>query len=437
MSRTPSATGPLRLGIAGLGTVGIGVVKIIQREAALLAARSGRPVAITAVSARDPKKNRDADLSGYAWETDPVALAKRDDVDVFVEVMGGHEGAAKDATEAALAAGKHVVTANKALLAHHGQDLAELAEKTGAALRFEAAVAGGIPVIKALTEGLAGNRIKRVMGVMNGTCNYILTRMQSAGLPYETVFEEARQLGYLEADPNLDVGGIDAGHKLSLLAAIAFGTRVSFDKVELEGIGNVSIDDINLADDMGYHIKLLGVAQMTGRGLEQRMTPCLVPAESPLGQLQGGTNMVVLEGDAVGQIVMRGAGAGEGPTASAVMGDVIDIARGYSRPVFGIPATELAEPAAARSATPAPYYLRMRLQDKPGALAKVATCLGDSGISIDQMRQINQPDADDGDAIVLIVTHKAAPADVAHALSQFAATGVLVEQPVAIRIEEV
>ena len=437
MSSTPSATGPLRLGIAGLGTVGIGVVKIIQREAALLAARSGREVTISAVSARDQKKNRDADLSGYAWEVDPVALAKRDDVDVFVEVMGGHEGAAKDATEAALAAGKHVVTANKALLAHHGQALAELAEKNGAALRFEAAVAGGIPVIKTLTEGLAGNRIKRVMGVMNGTCNYILTRMQSAGLPYETVFEEARQLGYLEADPNLDVGGIDAGHKLSILAAIAFGTRVSFDKVELEGIGTVSIDDINLADDMGYHIKLLGVAQMTGRGLEQRMTPCLVPAESPLGQLQGGTNKVVLEGDSVGQIVMRGAGAGEGPTASAVMGDVVDIARGFRLPVFGLPASQLAEPVAALAATPARYYLRSKLQDKPGALAKVATCLGEAGISIDQMRQINQPDADDGDAIVLIVTHKAAPADIQHALSQFAATGVLVEKPVAIRIEEV
>ncbi|VDC28590.1 homoserine dehydrogenase [Pseudogemmobacter humi] len=437
MSSAPQNSGPLRLGIAGLGTVGIGVVKIVQREAALLAARAGRPVAITAVSARDAKKDRGADLSGYAWESDPVALATRADVDVFVEVMGGHDGAAKAATEAALAAGKHVVTANKALLAHYGQALAERAEANGAALRFEAAVAGGIPVIKALTEGLAGNRIKRVMGVMNGTCNYILTRMQSAGLPYETVFEEARSLGYLEADPNLDVGGIDAGHKLSLLAAIAFGTKVSFDKVELEGIGSVSIDDINLADDMGYHIKLLGVAQMTGRGLEQRMTPCLVPAESPLGQLQGGTNMVVLEGDSVGQIVLRGPGAGEGPTASAVMGDVIDIARGFRLPVFGIPAKTLAEPVAALSATPAPYYLRAKLLDKPGALAKIATTLGDAGISIDQMRQINQPGADDGDAIVLIVTHKAAPADIAFAMSQFAQTGVLVEQPVAIRIEEV
>jgi len=428
---------PLRLGLAGLGTVGIGVVKIIQREADLIATRAGRPVTITAVSARDRTKNRDADLSGFAWETDPVALARRDDVDVFVEVIGGHDGAAKDATEAAIAAGKDVVTANKALLALHGQALAEAAEAQGRALRFEAAVAGGIPVIKALTEGLAANRIKRVMGVMNGTCNYILTRMQSAGLPYETVFEEARQLGYLEADPNLDVGGIDAGHKLALLSAIAFGTRVSFDAVELEGIGNVSIDDIRLAEDMGYRIKLLGVAQMTGRGLEQRMTPCLVPSASPLGQLQGGTNMVVLEGDSVGQIVLRGPGAGMGPTASAVMADVIDIARGLRLPTFGIAASTLVAPVAATSATPAPYYLRMALLDKPGALAKIATCLGDAGISIDQMRQLHRPGDRAENALVLIVTHKAAPADIAHALSQFAPSGVLVGAPVAIRIEEV
>ncbi|MFV0491483.1 MAG: homoserine dehydrogenase [Pseudorhodobacter sp.] len=430
-------TAPLRVGLAGLGTVGIGVVKIVQTHADMIAARAGRRIEITAVSARDPRKNRDADLSGYAWENDPVALARRQDIDVFVEVMGGHEGPARAATEAAIAAGKDIVTANKALLAHHGQTLAEAAEAAGRVIRFEAAVAGGIPVIKALTEGLAGNEIRRVMGVMNGTCNYILTRMQAAGLPYETVFEEARQLGYLEADPNLDVGGIDAGHKLALLSSIAFGTKVSFDKVELEGIGNVSIEDIELADDMGYHIKLLGVAQMSGRGLEQRMTPCLVPAESPLGQLPGGTNMVVLEGDSVGQIVLRGPGAGEGPTASAVMGDVIDIARGLRLPTFGRPATTLAAPVAARSATPAPYYLRATLLDKPGALAKIATCLGESGISIDQMRQLNKSGEKDDTALVLIVTHKASPPDIAHAMRRFSETGVMIDTPVAIRIEEV
>ena len=427
-------TAPLRLGLAGLGTVGIGVVKIVQRHADLIAARAGRPVQITAVSARDRSKPRDADLSAFAWESDPVALARRDDVDVFIEVMGGADGPAKDATEAAIAAGKDVVSANKALLAHHGQALAEAAEAKGHVIRFEAAVAGGIPAIKALTEGLAGNRIKRVMGVMNGTCNYILTRMEAASLPYEVVFEEARGLGYLEADPNLDVGGIDAGHKLSLLAAIAFGTKVSFDAVELEGIGKISIEDIRHAADLGFRIKLLGVAQVTGRGLEQRMTPCLVPADSPLGQLQGGTNMVVLEGDAVGQIVLRGAGAGEGPTASAVMADVIDIARGNRLSTFGQPAHTLATPTPAAAATPAPHYLRMTLLDKPGALAKIATALGDSGISIDRMRQYGHLGAH---APVLIVTHKAAPQDIAHAIARFAATGVLVGEPVAIRIEEV
>ncbi len=425
---------PLRLGIAGLGTVGIGVVKIIQRHADLIAARAGRPVIITAVCARDRSKNRDADLSGYAWETDAVALAQRADIDVFVEVMGGSEGAARASTEAALAAGKDVVTANKALLAHHGQALAEMAEAAGLAIRVEAAVAGGIPVIKALTEGLAGNQMRRVMGVMNGTCNYILTRMETAGLPYDHVFEEARQLGYLEADPNLDVGGIDAGHKLSLLAAIAFGTRVSFDDVQLEGIGQISIDDIRHAGDLGFRIKLLGVAQVSGRGLEQRMTPCLVPADSPLGQLQGGTNMVVLEGDAVGQIVLRGPGAGEGPTASAVMGDVIDLARGLRLPTFGRPATSLVEAVPAKVAAPAPWYLRMTLLDKPGALAKIATALGEAGISIDRMRQYGH---EGGHAPVLIVTHKASRDDISHAISRFGATGVLVGEPVAIRIEEV
>lgn len=431
---SPTSIAPLRLGLAGLGTVGIGIVKIVQEHAALIEARTGRRVVITAVSARDRSKNRDADLSGYAWETDPVALARREDVDVFVEVMGGHEGAARHATEAAIAHGKDVVTANKALLAHHGQALALAAEAAGRVIRFEAAVAGGIPVIKALTEGLAGNRMKRVMGVMNGSCNYILTRMQSANLSYETVFEEARQLGYLEADPNLDVGGIDAGHKLSLLASIAFGTKVSFGAVELEGIGKVSIDDIRLAEDMGYRIKLLGVAQMTGRGLEQRMTPCLVPASHPLGQLQGGTNMVVLEGDSVGQIVMRGPGAGMGPTASAVMGDVIDLARGLRLPTFGHPAATLADATPAKSATPASYYLRMTLLDKPGALAKIATCLGEAGVSIDQMRQYGHEGTN---APVLIVTHKASRDDIDHAMGRFAATGVLVGAPVALRIEDV
>ncbi|GAA6206918.1 homoserine dehydrogenase [Cognatishimia sp. WU-CL00825] len=427
-------TTPLRLGIAGLGTVGVGVVKIIRQKANLLAARTGRPIVITAVSARSRDKDRGVNLADYAWEDDPVDLAKRDDIDVFVELMGGHEGPAKDATEAAIAAGKDVITANKALLAIHGQALAEAAEAKGCVIRFEAAVAGGIPVVKSLTEGLAGNDITRVMGVMNGTCNYILTRMQDAGLPYDEVFAEADALGYLEADPNLDVGGIDAGHKLSLLSSIAFGTKVAFDGVELEGIQRISIEDINQAADLGYRIKLLGVAQLTGRGLEQRMTPCLVPADSPLGQLTGGTNMVVLEGDAVEQIVLRGPGAGEGPTASAVMGDVCDVARGLRISTFGVPVGALESTQPAQSNSPAPFYLRMALLDRPGALAKVATVLGEFGISIDRMRQGQH---DGSEAPVLIVTHKTQRSALNEAIAAMSSTGVLASDPVALRIENV
>jgi homoserine dehydrogenase len=427
-------TSSLRLGIAGLGTVGGGVVRILRQQAKLLAARAGRPIEIVAISARTRDKDRGVNIAHYDWEDDPVALARRDDVDVFVELMGGSDGPAKAATEAALAAGKHVVTANKAMLAHHGQALAELAEDNRCSLRFEAAVAGGIPVIKALMEGLAGNEMTRVMGVMNGTCNYILTRMQHAGLTYEEAFAEADALGFLEADPELDVGGIDAGHKLAILAALAFGTRIDFASVALEGIGAITIEDITQAADMGYRIKLLGVAQMTGRGLEQRMSPCLVPAHSPLGQLEGGTNMVVLEGDAVEQIVLRGPGAGEGPTASAVMGDVMDIARGLRLPVFGQPAETLAEAKPANSTVPAAYYLRLQLIDKPGALAKITAILGDAGVSIDRMRQYGHQDTS---APVLIVTHKTTRADLSEALAAVRETDVVLADPVAIRIEEV
>ena len=427
-------THPLRLGIAGLGTVGVGVVSIIRRKTALLSARAGRPITISAVSARSRNKDRGVSLDGYTWEDDPVALARRDDVDVFVELMGGSDGPAKAATEAALTAGKDVVTANKAMLAIHGHTLAERAEAEGRVIRFEAAIAGGIPVVKALSEGLAGNSVTRVMGVMNGVCNYILTRMESAGLPYAEVFGEADRLGYLEADPTLDVGGIDAGHKLALLAAVAFGVRVGFDDVELEGIDRISVEDIGQARDLGYRIKLLGVAQMTARGLEQRMSPCLVPAGSPLGQLEGATNMTVLEGDAAGQIVLRGAGAGQGPTASAVMADVIDIARGCRIPVFGQPAATLKRAQPAKSVAPAAYYLRMALQDRPGALARIATVLGEAGVSIDRMRQYGH---DTPTAPVLIITHETTRDALDRALDGLGRTGVLENDPVAIRIENV
>ena len=426
-------TSSLKLGIAGLGTVGTGLVKIVQNHADLLTARAGRAIEISAVCAQTRNKYRGVSLEDYAWEDDPVALAKRDDVDIFVELIGGSDGPAKAATEAALKAGKDVITANKAMLAIHGHQLAELAESNNCTIRFEAAVAGGIPVVKALTESLSGNKISRVMGVMNGTCNYILTRMENAKLPYDEVFQEANNLGYLEADPTLDVGGIDAGHKLALLASIAFGTKVDFDAMNLEGIERITIEDIQQAADMDYRIKLLGVAQMTDQGLEQRMTPCLVPANSPLGSLENATNMVVIEGDSSGQIVLRGAGAGEGPTASAVMSDVMELARGVRIPTFGQPAANLVEAPIAITATLAAYYLRMELMDKPGALAKVAKSLGDAGVSIDRMRQYSH---NDPTAPVLIVTHKTNRTELDTALKNLTKTDMVAHAPVAIRIEE-
>ncbi len=425
---------PLRLAIAGLGTVGVGVIKMLTRNANLIERRTGRPVVISAISARSRSKDRGITLKSFDWEDDPVAMAKRDDVDVFVELMGGTDGPAKAATEAALNAGKDVVTANKAMLAVHGNELAKLAEDADKLIRFEAAVAGGIPVVKALTEGLAGNEITRVLGVMNGTCNYILTRMETAGLPYEEVFAEADALGYLEADPNLDVGGIDAGHKLALLSSIAYGTKVDFDGVVLEGIGAITIEDINAAARMGYRIKLLGVSQMTGRGLEQRMTPCLVPANSPLGQLEGGTNMVILEGEDSGTIVLRGAGAGEGPTASAVMSDILDIARGTRISTFGQPVGNLVASKPAKADTPAAFYLRFHLQDKPGALAKVAAGLGEAGVSIAQMRQVEETQ---GVAQVIIVTHKTSRDSLDRALDAVSGSKVLDGATVALRIEDI
>ena len=427
-------TKPLRLGIAGLGTVGVGVIKIIQNKLSLLEARTGKQILISAVTAKSKTKDRGIDLSPYQWERDSASLANREDIDVFIELIGGHEGAAKEAVEIAISKGKNVVTANKALLAHHGHELALKAEENGSILRFEAAVAGGIPVIKSLTEGLAGNSINRIMGVMNGTCNYILTRMESSGLSYEEVFSEANELGYLEADPNLDIGGIDAAHKLSILSSIAFGTEINFNGVELDGIDKITINDIHQAADMGFRIKLLGVSQMTSSGLEQRMSPCLVPTGSPLGQLEGGTNMIVIEGDQVGQIVLRGAGAGEGPTASAVVSDITDIARGISLATFGQPAKTLKKASSSKSQTPAPYYLRMLLHDEPGALAKITKILSQFNVSIDRMRQYGH---EDENAPVLIVTHEIKHEDLMTAIQELPNTQVLKAQPLAIRIEAV
>ena len=423
----------VRLGIAGLGTVGAELVAILQRQQQLIHQRAGTALEIAAISARSKSKDRGVDLSNYRWHDDPMDIATSDDVDIFVELIGGTDGPALNACLAALESGKHIVTANKAMLAIHGQKLAELAESNHRNINYEAAVAGGIPCIKALREGLAGNQITRVLGVMNGTCNYILTRMEEAGLSYRAAFDEADALGYLEADPNLDVGGIDAAHKLAILSALAFGNTVNFDAVELQGIDRISALDIKAAHEMGYRIKLLGVAQQSGDAISQTMQPCLVPMNTPLAQLSGGTNMVIMEGDSVGQIAMRGAGAGAGPTASAVLGDIIDITKGFVQPVFGVPASDLQNRDSLPVEQDAPYYLRLSLQDKAGVMAKITHAIADHGISIDRMRQKSHQD---DSAPVIILTHPTSASSIAQAMASINNTQLCADAPVSLRIEQ-
>ncbi len=371
---------PLSVGLAGLGTVGGGVLALLHQNAELIAARAGRPIAVVAVSARDRARDRGVPLSGLHWFDDPTALAHAPGIDVVVESIGGANGAARAVVEAALAAGRPVVTANKALLAIHGAALAARAEASGAALAFEAAVAGGIPVIKALREGLAGNRIARVAGILNGTCNYILTVMRERGREFADVLAEAQKLGYAEADPGFDIDGIDAAHKLAILAALAFGRPVAFDDVHVEGIRHVSALDIAFAGELGYRIKLLGIARATDAGIEARVHPCMVPQASPIAGVEGVFNAVVAEGDFCGRVMLEGRGAGAGPTASAVVADLIDIARGRSVPVWGAASGALSNaPSLPIAAHVGAYYLRLMVVDRPGVIADVTAALRDAG----------------------------------------------------------
>lgn len=424
---------PLRVGVAGVGTVGGGVIELLHRNAALVASRAGREIKVVAVSAKDRGRERAVDISPYEWYDDSVALAGAEGIDCLVEAIGGEGDPAHATVRAAVDAGKHVATANKALLAHHGADLAARAEAAGSALLFEAAVAGGIPAIKALGEGLAGNRITRVFGVLNGTCNYILTEMERTGADYADVLAEAQRLGYAEADPATDVGGIDAAHKLALLAALAFGTEIDFGGVTIEGIERISAVDIDNARSLGYCVRLLGVARLAEDGLEQRVQPCLVPIESPLGALTGVTNAVVLEGDAVGTVTLEGPGAGGGPTASAIVADLIDVARGYRRPPFGLPVGQLTKVARQpRESRQAAYSIRVLLADEPGVLAGVAGALGAAGVSIERMQQHGQ---DGSTAQVVIGTHATLRAQLDEALTAIGALDACLDQPTVIRIE--
>ncbi len=425
---------PFRVAVAGLGTVGAGVVRLLHERAGALARRCGRTLTVTAVSARDRGLDRGVDLGGAAWFDDPAAMAADADVDAVVELIGGEDGVAKAVCDRAIAAGRHVVTANKALLARHGAALARASEAAGVALCFEAAVAGGVPIVKALREGLAGNRLSRVYGILNGTCNYILTSMRETGRDFGDALAEAQALGYAEADPGFDVDGIDAAHKLAILTSVAFGREVDFDGVHVEGIRRVSAEDIAFAEELGYRIKLLGIARRTEQGIEQRVHPCMVGLEAPIAHVEGVFNAVVAEGDFAGTTVYEGRGAGAGPTASAVASDLVDVARGNRIPAFALPAAELAP------ADTAPmdrhfgaYYLRLMVLDRPGVIADVSAALRDQQVSMESMLQRGR---DPGEPVpVVITTHETREAAMTRALAEIGRLDTVVEPPCMIRIE--
>lgn len=426
---------PLKIAVAGLGTVGAETVKLLAQQADLISARCGRPVVVTAVSARSRNRDRGVTMDTFAWYDDPVLMAREADADVVCELIGGSDGAAKAVCEAALEAGRHVVTANKALLAHHGVALAALAEGRGVSLNYEAAVAGGIPVIKALREGLAGNAVDRVYGILNGTCNYILTTMGDTGRAFDDVLDEAQLLGYAEADPTFDVDGMDTAHKLAILTSLAFGTRVDLDSIHVEGIRHVSALDIEYAQQLGYRIKLLGIARRTEAGVEQRVHPCMVRTDQPIATVDGVFNAVVAEGDFVGRSVYEGRGAGAGPTASAVVADIIDIAAGRKAFTFGIPVGTLQPlPVSAMERHTGAYYIRLMVKDVHGVFADIAAALRDAEVSMEAILQRGRAP---GEVVPVVMTlHETGEAALRDAMARIEALDAVVEPPRVIRIED-
>ncbi len=424
-------TEPLRIALAGLGTVGGGVIRLLETNGALIARRAGRPIEIIAVCARDRSKDRGVDLSRYAWEDDMTLLAERPGIDVVVELVGGADGPALALARRTLAAGKGLVTANKAMIAHHGMELAAAAESAGAPLKFEAAVAGGIPVIKGLREGAAANAIVRIYGILNGTCNYILSTMERSGRDFADVLRAAQDLGYAEADPAFDIEGTDAAHKLAILAAIAFGSRIDFETLQVTGITRIRAADIAQAAALGYVIRLIGLADRDpadGR-LFQRVQPCLVPRSHPLAAVDGPTNAVVAEGNFSGRLLFQGAGAGDGPTASAVVADLIDIARGdtgapFSVPVAALEALAPADPGHRLGRA----YLRFTVTDRPGVLAEITAAMRDAGVSIESLIQKGRPE-EGGEVLVAIVTHEGPERAVTRALALLEGSESLTEPP--------
>ena len=428
----------LRVALAGLGTVGAGVIKLLNANRELIERRAGQPIEITAISARDRNRDRGVDLSAFAWEDDPTSLARRDDVDVVAELIGGEDGPALNLARDTLASGKSFVTANKAMIAHYGLELAETAEKAKLALKYEAAVAGGIPVIKGLREGAAANAITSVYGILNGTCNYILTEMEEKGGDFADVLAEAQALGYAEADPTFDIDGIDAAHKLSILASLAFGTALDFDSVATNGIRQVIAEDIAEARALGFKVRLIGTAETAGGKLFQRVHCCLVPRSHPLAHVAGSLNAIVAQGNFVGRLFFEGAGAGEGPTASAVVADLIDIARGEYGPAFAMPFARLTDAGPVDAGNRrGRSYLRFAVHDRPGVLAEITAAMRDANVSIESMiqRGESEPDGNSEDIVNLImVTHAGPERCVIDALDRLRGSQSLAGEPMHMHI---
>ncbi len=434
-------TKSLRVGLAGVGTVGSSVLRLLDRQAQALASRTGRSITVSAVSSRDRTRDRGVDLAPMRWFDDPVELARSPDIDVFVELMGGADGPARQSVEAALVAGKPVVTANKALLAEHGMALAALAEEKHVALAFEASVAGGIPIVKTLREGLAGNQIVRVYGILNGTCNYILSRMELEELSFDECLAEAQRLGYAEADPTFDIGGFDTAHKLSILATLAFGAAIDPRAIHVEGIQSITLADIKAADELGYRIKLLGVAQRAKLGIEQRVHPTMVPKSSAIAQVMGVTNAVTIDADAVKELTLVGPGAGGEATASAVVADIADIARGVRSAPLGLPVASLDKsPRLPMQRHEGGYFIRLSVHDRPGAAAAIATRMAERNISLESIMQRNmtrgkaRPDA--GSPVpVTLITYATTETLIREALEAVVRDGYIAQTPQVIRIE--
>ena len=391
----------LKLGIAGLGHVGCGLIDLVQKQETL---RLPGKVEIAGVTARNRNRNRPVSTDGYAWFDDASKLAADDSINVFVELIGGSDGPAKVAVETALKSGKAVITANKALIAMHGQELAELARDNDVDLLFEAAVAGGVPVVRVLRDSLAGVDVKRVTGILNGTCNFLLSEMLTTRRPYEVVLAEAQRLGFAEADPTLDVSGMDAAHKAAILAAIAFSADLDFSKVSVRGVDELELLDLDLADRLGLRIKLIAEGKITDAGVVCRVEPLAMPTGHPLARVNGSLNTVRIEGEPLGAVTLTGPGAGPGPTASAVMGDVAKLFNPIARPAFGrAEHHDVRKFVFAKPDEKSAYFLRVRLADRAGALAELTEALAESGVSVDKLLQDSADE--NGAAPIAIVTH--------------------------------